>query len=236
MWRRPPSGPPERDPDDDPDDDPDADPPGEWDPTTDPVDPVPVAFFTRLARADVSHMAAAITPSAPPREAQGPPAFDELYETSFRELVATSAALIGDLSAAHDVVQEAFIILARRWPEVEPRRTARQYIRLLVMRLSRDFIRDRYRSERPWISRVPPEVPSTEQQLVERSVLLTALNELPDDEREAVFLRFYAQLRTADIADVMRISRGKASQLITDGLSALRRILGTGDEGDTAGA
>jgi RNA polymerase sigma factor (sigma-70 family) len=73
-----------------------------------------------------------------------------------------------------------------------------------------------------------PDEPSAEQgamTLIERSAVIAALRTLPDRQREAIVLRYYADLSEADIAATMGISRGAVKSHTARGMSALRSIL-----------
>ena len=61
--------------------------------------------------------------------------------------------------------------------------------------------------------------------LLDRSALVVALRGLPTRQREAVVLRFYADLSPADAAKVMGISRITVNNHATRGVAALREAL-----------
>jgi len=68
--------------------------------------------------------------------------------------------------------------------------------------------------------------PSPEAQLLqaEQAALLHHLiRQLPDDQREAIRLRYFGALRTAAIAEVLHRSEGATRLLIHRGLTALRQ-------------
>jgi RNA polymerase sigma factor (sigma-70 family) len=71
-------------------------------------------------------------------------------------------------------------------------------------------------------------VPSAEQgaiSLLERSAVVAALRKLPVRQREALVLRYYADLSEAEIASVMGISRGAVKSHTARGMSAMRAVL-----------
>ena len=61
--------------------------------------------------------------------------------------------------------------------------------------------------------------------LLERSEVIAALRALPERQREALVLRYYADLSEADIAAAMRISRGAVKSHTSRGIAALRAAL-----------
>src|SRR5712691_4996986 len=61
--------------------------------------------------------------------------------------------------------------------------------------------------------------------LLERSAVVAALRGLPDRQREAIVLRYYADLSEAEIATAMGISRGAVKSHTARGMAALRAAL-----------
>jgi RNA polymerase sigma factor (sigma-70 family) len=61
--------------------------------------------------------------------------------------------------------------------------------------------------------------------LLERSAVVSALRNLPDRQREAIVLRYYADLSEAEIATAMGISRGAVKSHTARGISSLRAAL-----------
>jgi RNA polymerase sigma factor (sigma-70 family) len=61
--------------------------------------------------------------------------------------------------------------------------------------------------------------------LLERSAVVTALRGLPERQRQAIVLRYYADLSEAEIADAMRISRGAVKSHTARAMAALRAAL-----------
>jgi RNA polymerase sigma factor (sigma-70 family) len=55
--------------------------------------------------------------------------------------------------------------------------------------------------------------------------VVTALRGLPDRQRQAIVLRYYADLSEAEIADAMQISRGAVKSHTARGMAALRAAL-----------
>ena len=73
-----------------------------------------------------------------------------------------------------------------------------------------------------------PDMPSAEQgaiSLVERSAIVRALRDLPDQERQALVLRYYADLSEEQIAEMMGISKGAVKSHTARGMSSLRAAL-----------
>jgi len=73
-----------------------------------------------------------------------------------------------------------------------------------------------------------PDMPSAEEGAIsalERPAVISALRTLPLRQREALVLRFYAELSEEQIASTMGISRGAVKSHTARALSALRSVL-----------
>jgi RNA polymerase sigma factor (sigma-70 family) len=62
-------------------------------------------------------------------------------------------------------------------------------------------------------------------EVLQQQAVLALLRTLPTRQREALVLRYYADLSEAEIADVMGISRGAVKSHAARGLAALRQQL-----------
>ena len=71
-------------------------------------------------------------------------------------------------------------------------------------------------------------MPSAEQgaiALLERSAVIAALRTLPARQREALVLRYYADLSEAQIASTMGISRGAVKSHMARAIASLRCVM-----------
>ena len=129
--------------------------------------------------------------------------------------------------SAEEVVQDAFEAMhlaARRLRESEK---ALQYLRQTVVNRSRSVLRHRkvvdMHAPKP-----APDEPSAEHAalaLLERSAVAAALRSLPERQREAIALRYYADFSEADIAKAMGISKGAVKSHTARAMSSLKTIL-----------
>lgn len=85
------------------------------------------------------------------------------------------------------------------------------YLRKVVVNRSRAVLRHRTVIQKS-APKPTPDMPSAEYRalaLLRRSAVIAALHDLPGRQREALVLRYYADLSEAEIAAAMRISRGR---------------------------
>lgn len=154
-------------------------------------------------------------------------AVTELYSAHYRSLVRLAALLVRDVGTAEEVVQDAFVAMHGGWHRLRDNDKALSYLRQAVVNRSRSVLRHRVVVDRN-APKPPPDEPSAEHgaiTLFERSAVVAALKGLPPRQREAVVLRFYADMSEAQIADAMRISRGAVKSHTARAMQALRSSL-----------
>jgi RNA polymerase sigma-70 factor (sigma-E family) len=151
----------------------------------------------------------------------------ELYSMHYMSLVRLAAMLVRDTPTAEEVVQDAFIAMHDGWDRLRDVEKALAYMRQAVVNRSRSVLRHRMVVEKNQ-QKPPPDMPSAEHgalTLLERSAVVAALRDLPERQREAIVLRYYADLSEAEIAAAMKISRGAVKSHTSRGMAALRVAL-----------
>ncbi len=154
-------------------------------------------------------------------------AVTELYSAHFRSLVRLAALLVRDVGTAEEVVQDAFVAMHGGWHRLRDNDKALAYLRQAVVNRSRSVLRHRQVVDRN-APKPAPDMPSAEHgaiALFERSAVIAALRTLPARQREALVLRFYADMPEAQIAETMRISRGAVKSHTARAMQALRAVL-----------
>jgi RNA polymerase sigma-70 factor (sigma-E family) len=151
----------------------------------------------------------------------------EIYAGEYRSLVRLAMLLLNDVPTAEDVVQEAFIAVYSGWWRLRNSEKALAYLRRTVINRSRSELRHRAVA-RKYASEHVPDGPSAESgaiALLERSSVIAAMRRLPDRQREAIVLRYYADQSEAEIAAAMGISRGAVKSHSARGMAALKSAL-----------
>lgn len=152
----------------------------------------------------------------------------ELFEQEGRSLVRLARLFVDDGNAAEDLVQEAFIRLARSAHRIQDRIRAAAYLRSIVLNLARDHNRRGLVSLR---HRLPLDDGGTQEE--DRLVLrddqrevIDALSGLPHRQRDCLVLRYYQELGIDDIAQTLDISRNSVKTHLQRGLAAMETRLG----------
>jgi RNA polymerase sigma factor (sigma-70 family) len=157
-----------------------------------------------------------------------------MFEQHGRGLVRLVRLFVDDRNAAEDVVQEAFIRLARSADRIRDPSRAGAYLRSIALNLARDHNRRGLVSLRhrlPYDDRVA----SVEDELLlteEHRGVVEALRTLPHRQRDCLILRYYDELGIDEIAEALGISRNSVKTHLTRGMRALEAAItdATGDE------
>lgn len=138
----------------------------------------------------------------------------DLLERIFRQesaaLVRLARLFTDDRNAAEDLVQEAFIRFHRSMDRIEDPERATAYLRSIVLNLARDHNRRGLMSLRHRESEPTGRAPALPDEIVladeSHRRVMTALQELPNRQRDCVVLRFYLDLTERQIAETLGIS------------------------------
>jgi RNA polymerase sigma factor (sigma-70 family) len=145
-----------------------------------------------------------------------------LYGAHHRALAHMATLLVNDVVVAEEIVEAAFVALHAAWWRLRNGDKALSYLQRAVVRRARS-----YRVARSDPSRRQPGPPRTGQpdMTPSQALLLTALYALPPRQREALVLRYYADLPDTQIAFVMGIPARSASNHVERGTACLRADL-----------
>ncbi len=155
-----------------------------------------------------------------------------LYQANALSMVRLAHVILGDRSAAEDVVQDAFSGLYRRWRHLSDHDKALSYVRTSVLNSCRTALRRGKRefSAEPaesagWMDSAGPGAGVGVDE-GERVTVMAALRTLPNRQREVLVLRFYLDMTDQEIADQMGIGASTVRSSAHRALIALGRVLG----------
>lgn len=157
-----------------------------------------------------------------------------LFETEGVSLVRLARLFVDDRNAAEDLVQEAFIRLARSAHRIENPSRAAAYLRSIVLNLARDHNRRGLVSLRHQLP-FDDDQASIEDQITlrdDRRDVIEALRDIAPRQRDCLVLRYFHELGIDDIAETLGISRNSVKTHLRRGLDALEQRLGTAGSAD----
>ncbi|HWG99724.1 MAG TPA: SigE family RNA polymerase sigma factor [Pilimelia sp.] len=157
-------------------------------------------------------------------------AVTHLFGAHYRPLVRLATLLLHEQHAAEECVQDGYVALHARWHRLRDADKALAYLRTAVVNRCRSALRHRRVVQAHLAAARPPhDAPSAEAgalHALQHAELIHALRALPPRQREALVLRYYADLSEADIAEAMGVSRGAVKSHTARGLAALRTAWG----------
>ena len=151
----------------------------------------------------------------------------DMFRAEGTSLVRLARLFVDDRNAAEDLVQEAFIRLARSARRIEDPARAPAYLRSIVLNLARDHNRRGLVSLRHR-SPVGDANAGADDELAVREdqrQVLDALRDLPARQRACLVLRYYDELGIDDIATTLGVSRNSVKTHLRRGLAALEARL-----------
>ena len=155
----------------------------------------------------------------------------ELFRSEGRSLVRLARLFVDDRDAAEDIVQEAFLRLARHASRIDSIDRAPAYMRSIVLNLARDHNRRGLVSlrHRSTAGREIDVVDDAGDQLArseEHRTVLDAVRMLPTRQRDCITLKFFEELTIEQIASTMGVSVNSVKTHLRRAMTALDRNLG----------
>jgi RNA polymerase sigma factor (sigma-70 family) len=150
-----------------------------------------------------------------------------LFAREGHSLVRLARLFVDDRNAAEDLVQEAFIRLARSAHRIQDPDRAAAYLRSIVLNLARDHNRRglvSLRHQLPFDDHVASVEDQIDLQEDQRRVL-EALRDLAPRQRDCLVLRYFHELGVDDIASTLGLSRNSVKTHLQRGLAAMERRL-----------
>ena len=157
-----------------------------------------------------------VAPRPPGRDADQ--AVVVLYDTHCRSLTRLATLLASDGAIAEEIVRDAFVAMHGAWRQLRDSDRALRYLQETVVRRSRSRLAARRAAAAGPAGEAPaPARPGPG--------LVATLRSLPTPQREALVLRYYADMPETRIASVMGISTRAVHSHIANGMSSLEAVL-----------
>ena len=168
-------------------------------------------------------------PAAPrPAEIARDDAMWHLYERRYADMVRFAAFLTGDVDAAQDIAQEAFVRLLDAWDRIVDPERADAYLKATIVNLVRGEYRRREAAARRGQSHLSLVASAEDDAIgrVGRQHVLDAVSALPIRQRACVVMRHWMRMSESEIAITLGLSVGSVRTHIKRGTAALQRTLG----------
>lgn len=145
-----------------------------------------------------------------------------------RSLARTATLITGDPVAGEDLLQTALARTYVRWTTQADIDDLEAYVRVVLVRAHISW-RRRMSSTEVVHDLAPEDIagPDIADRMVDRGMLLAALQRLPSKQRAALVLRYFDDLSEADTASALGCSTGSVKQHTSRGLARLRQLLGS---------
>jgi RNA polymerase sigma factor (sigma-70 family) len=153
---------------------------------------------------------------------------EELYTRELGRFRRLARALLGDAELARDVVQEAFASALRERSSFRSEGVLEAWLWRLVVNRALSELRRRKR--RPAEQLAADYAAFSNGYSEELAPLRVAVALLPERQRAAVFLHYYADLDYARIAEVLHVQPGTVAASLTAARTSLRRTLEAEDQ------
>ncbi|MDA3040855.1 MAG: RNA polymerase sigma factor [Actinomycetota bacterium] len=144
--------------------------------------------------------------------------FDTFFRVEALSQVRRATLLLGSVELAHDVVQEAFVRVYRRWVTLDD---PGSYLNRTVPNLCRDHFR-RQATARRLLPRISAQAFEATDEV---DLLDDVLDRLPYNHRAAIVLHFWVGLSHREIADQLDCSPGSVGPWIHRGHRKMRKAL-----------
>jgi len=153
-------------------------------------------------------------------------AFEEVYAADGPRLVVEIYAITGSLGEAEDVVQEAFIRAYTRWSRIGAMDAPAAWVRRVALNLATSRWRSRRRALALAHRVRPTEASTVSAPLTEETAdLIQALSGLPQRQRTAIVLHYFADLSVIEVADLMRVPESTVKSHLRRGRASLAAAL-----------
>jgi RNA polymerase sigma factor (sigma-70 family) len=147
---------------------------------------------------------------------------ERLYRDSRGLFVRTAAAITGDWRTGEDAVHDAFVIAVRERRRFRGDGSAEAWLWAIVINAAKAH----HRQPQPGTGLIAHEsITESEDTADRRELVRRIVYRLPERQRLALFLRYYADLDYATIAGTLGISEGTVAATLHAARSALRHAL-----------
>lgn len=141
-------------------------------------------------------------------------------------LVGLLALHTGDRLVAEDLAHDALVAVCEKWPRIQGMEHREAYVSRIAINLAASRWRRHSASRRAAARRGPDPAVHRDPDGADTAAVRAAVAALPQRQRSALVLRFYADLSVAETADALGCAPGTVTSLTSRAVAALRDDLG----------
>lgn len=155
-------------------------------------------------------------------------ALESLYDALAEDVHGLALWRTGSHAAAADVLQEVFVRLAQAGPRLRAVRDPRAYALRITHRCALDVYRRHQRRREAGLeeARLVEAVQASPEREIDARRASRLLLELPDEQREVIWLHLFSGCSFAEAARVVGVPTFTAASRFRLGLAKLRRLMG----------
>lgn len=158
------------------------------------------------------------------------------FETFFQEALPLAIRVVRHLvttrAEAEDAAAEALVRAFAAWPRVRRLDYRLAWVLRVATNLALDGTRRDSRRGTAWVPSAADATEDTMERIAVRQALAAALRRLPRRQREAIVLRYLAELSVEEVAESLGMKPGTAKTHLHRGVVALRKRIGADWEGN----
>jgi RNA polymerase sigma-70 factor (sigma-E family) len=147
--------------------------------------------------------------------------FSDYASARWSALVRSGVVLGCTVDEAHDLAQTTLLRCYKAWHRVERADNRDAYVYRILLNCHRDSRRRRWWGEQPTDTVPDQVVPDITNEVVITDAVQRALDDLSPVNREAVVLRYYANLTESQIAHVLDIAPGTVKSRLSRAVAQL---------------
>ena len=158
--------------------------------------------------------------------------FEAFFQVAYPRVVGQLRLLTGDLAAAEDAAQEAFVRAASRWGQLARYQQPEAWVRKTAFRLAVDGLRRARRHHGVLVRLAARPEPATPPPDAEDREVVAALQRLPLPQREVLVLHHCLDLPVEAVAAQTGVSVGTVKSRLHRGREQLAALLGAEAPGE----
>ncbi|MDF2606782.1 MAG: polymerase, sigma-24 subunit, subfamily [Bacillales bacterium] len=164
-------------------------------------------------------------------------AMEVLMRKYYKDVYAFVYRKVGDKETAYDLTQEIFIKVVQKIQTFSSKGTFKTWLFTIAVNQCRDYWGSAYykhskdQAELPEIVTTPDKsVPYIFEKKKTREEIKSAINTLPEIQKEALVLKYYNGLKITEIANITNSNIPTVKSRLKQGLGKLSKLLNRGEE------